>query len=61
MGKKKTIYVEDLLKKESFTLGELRDAIHRYPIRWWFRKQSFMLREALETYYFKIKLWIARL
>ena len=59
--KRKFKYVDELLKQESFTLGELRDAIHRYPIRWWFRKQSFMLREALETYYFKIKLWIARL
>lgn len=58
--KPSVIYVEDLLKKENFTLEELRKAKHKHPKRSWFKRQKFYILDFFHFNSLRLKLWLAR-
>ena len=56
MGKDNNIrYLEDILKQESFTLEELKNAKMRYPFLCWLKGKKFWIEDWFELKYYKVK------
>jgi hypothetical protein len=48
-------YLEDILKQETFTLDELKNAKTKYPIRSWLKGKKFWIKDSLEISYYKFR------